>query len=474
MKPVACAAVDLGATSGRVIVGEWGRAGLALREVHRFANGFRSMAGHEYWDIPRLWGDVCAGLVKARRLYPRLASVGVDGWAVDHVLVDGRGRPVFPVHAYRDTRTAVASRELGRRGIGRVYSLTGIPNYPYNTSLQLQETLRACPAVAKAASRCLFIADYFNFLLSGRMENEFSVSSHSQLIDVHGTGWSRGALDFFGIPRSWFARPALSPRRLGRVTGVPELRGVASVLVPGHDTACAFAAMPAAPDGSDLYLSSGTWSLMGFESAVPLLGPGALEARVSNERMGDGRHRPLKSCLGLWLLERIVPEFSSRPETPGAWRRLIAAAALARAPARLLDLSDPGLFNPRSMRSAIDRHLERRGGRPPRDLAGYARLVCASLARGHADAARVLERLSGRSFRRIIIVGGGSQNRLLCQATADASGVPVASFSLEGAAVGNIAAQLVALGAVKDHAEFRAAHSRQLAATEFTPNRDGP
>ena len=469
MKPVRCAAVDLGATSGRVIVGTWSAAGLALDEVHRFPNAFRSMAGHEYWEIPRLWGEVCAGLAKARSRYPGLASVGVDAWAVDHVLVDGRGRPVFPVHAYRDTRTAALSRSLARGGIARVYSLTGVPNYPYNTSLQLQETLRACPAVARVASRCLFIPDYFNFLLSGRMENEFSIASHSQLIDVHGTGWSREALDFFGIPRAWFGRPALSPRRLGPVTGLPGFRGVSSVLVPGHDTACAFAAMPAAADGSDLYLSSGTWSLLGFESDAPLLGRGALGARVSNERMGDGRHRPLKSCLGLWLLERIVPEFSSRPKTAGAWRRLVAAAALAPAPERLLDLSDTALFNPPSMRSAIDRQQRRHGARTPGNLAGYTRLICASLGRGHADAVRVFERLGGRSFRRILIVGGGSQNRLLCQATADASGLPASSFSLEGAAVGNIAAQLVALGAVEDHAAFRAALSLQLKAARYVP-----
>ena len=470
MNTVLCAAVDLGATSGRVIVGEWSRAGLDLREVHRFPNGFRTMAGHEYWELPRLWGDACAGLVKARRLYPKLASVGVDGWGVDHVLVNDKGRPVFPVHAYRDTRTAASSRELGRRGIGRVYSLTGIPNYPYNTSLQLQETLRACPAVAKAASRCLFIPDYFNFLLSGRMENEFSMSSHSQLMDVHGRDWSKAALDFFGIPAAWFTRPALSPRRLGRVTGIPELRGVASILVPGHDTACAFAAMPAATDGTDLYLSSGTWSLLGFESDVPLVGSGALGAGVSNERMGDGRYRPLRSCLGLWLLESILPEFSSRPGTAGAWRRLIGAAARARAPAVLLNLSDSTLFNPRSMRSAIDRQLRRRGARPPGDLAGYTRLICDSLGSGHADAVKVFERLAGRSFKRILIVGGGSQNRLLCQTTADAAGIPLASFSLEGSAVGNIAAQLVALGAVEDHAAFRAVLSRQLKAAEFRPS----
>jgi rhamnulokinase len=469
MKTVQCAAIDLGATSGRVIVGEWSRRGLTLTEVHRFPNQFRSLAGREYWDLPGLWAEARAGLLKARGLFPRLASVGVDGWAVDHVLVDPRGRLAHPVHAYRDTRTLAASEKLGRGGIGRVYALTGIPNYPYNTSLQLQETLKAFPAMADTAARCLFVPDYFNFLISGRMVNELSIASHSQLIDVHGQGWSAAALELFGIPGRWFGKPALSPRRLGPVIGIPELRGVVSVLVPGHDTACAFAAMPASPDGSDLFLSSGTWSLLGIESDVPLLGPAALAARVSNERAGDGRYRPLISCLGLWLLERVLPAFSARPTSPTAWRKLIAVASKAAAPDDLLDLSDKSLFNPADMRKAIDAQLKGRGGKVPRDLAGYVRLICASIGNGHANAVHALERLAGRRFGRVLMVGGGSQNRLLCQETADASGVPVASYSLEGAAAGNIAAQLVALGEIPDIGAFRGAYARQLASVAYEP-----
>ncbi len=469
MKTVQCAAIDLGATSGRVIVGEWGRKGLSLTEVHRFPNQFRSLAGHEYWDVAGLWGEVRTGLAKARRLFPRLASVGVDGWAVDHVLVDPRGRIVHPVYAYRDMRTAAASKRLGRHGLERVYALTGIPNYPYNTSLQLQETLSAFPAIARVASRCLFIPDYFNFLISGRMVNELSIASHSQLLNVRGTDWSRPALRHFGIPPDWFGSPARSPRRLGDAAGIPELKGVISVLVPGHDTACAFAAMPAAAEGSDLFVSSGTWSLVGLENDAALLGSGALEARVSNERSGDGDYRPLISCLGLWLLERILPGFSSRPTRPSAWRQLIGAASRASAPSDLLDLADTALFNPRDMRTAIDAQVRKRGGRPPRDLAGYVRLICASLGKGHADAARSLEQLAGRSFRRVLMVGGGSQNRLLCQATADACRLPVASYALEGASVGNIAAQLVALGEFPDNAAFREAYSRQLAHVVYAP-----
>ena len=406
----------------------------------------------------------------ARREEHDIRSIGVDSWAVDYALVDARGRLVHPVHAYRDGRTQALSRQLDRRGIGQVYALTGIPNYPYNSSLQLQETLRACPEISDVAARCLFISDYFNFLLSGRMENELSVCSHSQLIDVNGNDWSQEALAFFGVPRHWFGTPVLSPQKLGRVRGLPGLEAVQSVIVPGHDTACAFTAMPAASDGSDLYLSSGTWSLLGFESEVPLTGPGALASRISNERMGDGGYRPLRSCLGLWLMEQTLPNFAPRPGSAGAWRRLIAAARKAPRPKVLIDVEDGALFNPPDMRAAIDAQVRGQGGKPPRNLPGYVRLICESLGKGHADGVRIFEKIAGRSFKRILIVGGGSRNSLLCQATADASAIPVVSLSLEGAAVGNLASQLIALGAVKDLSTFRRLLAEDLKQTIYPPH----
>jgi rhamnulokinase len=470
MRPVHCAAVDLGATSGRVIVGAWDGRRLETTEVHRFANQFRPLGERDYWDLPTLWAEVRAGLVKARARFPRLASVGVDTWAVDTALVDARGRLVHPVHAYRDSRTRRLSARLARGGVAQVYALTGIPNYPYNTSLQLQETIGALPGITGVASRCLFLSDYFNFLLSGRMANELSICSHSQLIDVHRRDWSAQALAYFGIPRHWFSTPALSPKTLGPVTGVAELKGVRSILVPGHDTACAFTAMPAEPDGSDLYLSSGTWSLMGFESGAPLTGARALAAGVSNERMGDGRYRPLRSCLGLWLLERTLLSFDPRPRTAAERGRLIAAAARAGRPESLIDVSDSSLFNPPDMRAAVDAQLRKRGARPPRTLVGYVRLICDSLGHAHARSAVLLGGLAGRRWGRILIVGGGSRNRLLCQATADASGLPVVSLSLEGAAIGNLASQLIAIGAVRDLATFRRHLSSGLRKTTFKPH----
>src|ERR1700677_3924652 len=298
-KTVHCAAVDLGATSGRVVVGTWSGSGLRLTEVHRFPNEFKSLGGHDYIDLPGLWTEIARGLRKAKARFPGLASVGVDTWGVDYALVDDSGRLVFPAHAYRDLRTRPGLERLGRTraALERIYAATGVPNVFYNSSLQLEETVARCPAVEDLAARCLFLPDYFNYLLSGRMENEISFASTTQLLEVHGMDWSRPTLDYFRIPPTWFSRPILAGTVLGPVRGLPELKGAVSVAVPGHDTACAYAAMPAKPGGGDLYISSGTWSLVGFESDRPVLGPEALSECISNERTGDGRYRPLTNVI---------------------------------------------------------------------------------------------------------------------------------------------------------------------------------
>ncbi len=472
--PLHLAAIDLGATSGRVILGTWKNQKLTLQEVHRFPNAFQSLGGHDYWDIAGLWREIQTGLAAAVAALPKgatLASVGVDTWGVDYALVNDAGRLVYPVHAYRDARTQPGLKRLAntRAALDRIYAATGIPNVFYNSSLQLEEVVASCPAVTDLATRCLFLPDYFNFLLSGRMANELTIASTTQLLDVHSTDWSRPALDHFRLPATWFGKPVLAGAKLGKVRGIPALAKTRVVAVPGHDTACAYDAMPASPDGTDLFLSSGTWSLVGFESDSPLLGAEALAARVSNERIGDGRYRPLTNVIGLWLLEGTLKDFSSRPKSNEDWDKLIAAASKLPAPAALLDVTDAALTNPKSMKAAIDAQLKKRRVAAPKNLAGYTRLICDSLGRGHADAKAAFERMSGRTFKRILIVGGGSKNRLLCQATANASGVPVVSFALEGTAVGNLARQLIALGAVKNLPTFRALLAKGLKQTIYTP-----
>ena len=478
-KPLHLAAIDLGATSGRVILGTWAKNKLTLREVHRFANSFQSIGSHDYWNIAGLWNEILTGLRAAAAALPKgaaLASVGVDTWGVDYALVNDAGRLVYPVHAYRDDRTQPGLARLTntRAALERIYEATGIPNVFYNSSLQLEEAVAANPAITDLATRCLFLPDYFNFLLSGRMANELTIASTTQLLDVHSADWSRAALDHFRVPATWLAKPVLAGTRLGKVRALPEvpaLKTTQVIAVPGHDTACAYDAMPASPDGTDLFLSSGTWSLVGFENDTPVLGADALAARISNERIGDGRYRPLTNVIGLWLLEGIMKDFASRPKTEADWTKLIAAAEKLPAPAALLDVTDPAFTNPKSMKAAIDAQLKKRRIPAPKTLAAYTRLICDSLGRGHADAKASFERMSGRAFKRILIVGGGSKNRLLCQATADAAGVPVVSFALEGTAVGNLANQLVALKAVPSIAAFRALFGKTLAQKIYTPKK---
>jgi rhamnulokinase len=466
-----CAAVDLGASSGRVIVGSWSGKRLTLTEVYRFANRFHSLGANDYWDLPRLWSETKIGLLRAKEQFPSLASVGVDTWGVDYVLLDRRGRLVFPVHAYRDGRTSVGMKRLSLRGLERIYQATGIPNVFYNTSLQLEETLRSHPGVKMLASRCLFLADYFNFLLSGRMANELSIASTSQLIDVAKVGWSNAALARFRIPRRWLSPPIKAGALLGPITGIPGLEESKMIAVPGHDTACAFDAIPASPDGTDVFISSGTWSLIGFESSTPLLSRGALKARISNERTGDGLYRPLTNVIGMWLIERMVQELTARPIKKDAWDKLITAAERGPSPKMRLDLNDSAFANPHSMRAAIDSHLARKGTMPPEDLAGYVRLICDSLGWGHAQAVRTFEQLAGRTFKRILIVGGGARNRLLCQATADAARKSVIALEIEASAVGNVARQLMALGLVKDLPSFRRDFGRQVSRKVYEPRR---
>lgn len=473
------AALDFGATSGRVILGGWSKNRLSLTEVHRFPNSFHTLAGHDYWDIGTLWHEGLTGLRKAVAALPRgatLASVGVDFWGVDHVLVNDAGRLVFPVHAYRDPRSLPGLQRLAntRAALDRIYAATGIPNVFYNSSLHLEETVAHCPAITDLASRCLFLPDYFNFLLSGRMENELSIASTSQLLDVHSTTWSRAALDYFRLPPQWFTPPVKAGTKLGRmradlVHGSAALAKTRVVAVPGHDTACAYDAMPASPDGTDLFLSSGTWSLVGFESDTPVLGSAALAARISNERIGDGRYRPLTNVIGLWLLEGTLKDFASRPSSDKEWSALISAAEKLPRPGALLDVTDPAFGNPPSMKQAIDAQLKKRKLPQPKTLAAYTRLICESLGQGHADAMRAFERMTGKKFQRVLMVGGGSKNRLLCQATADAAGIPVVSFALEGTAVGNLASQLIAIGAVRNLATFRRHLAADLAQTTYRP-----
>lgn len=468
MAKTTLAAIDLGATSGRVIVGTWTGSALDLTEAHRFPNAFRELNGSAYWDLGALYHEIKTGLLKAKELFPELECCGVDTWGVDVVLTNKDGRLAFPCHAYRDGRTNTIVDAVRAEGEDRwLFDRTGIPMINYNTSFQLADLVQAFPGLSGVVDRAMLLPHYFNFLLSGVVQSDYSNASTTQLLDVDKGSYSKDVLGKFSIPTDWLAEPVAAGQVLGAVTVDPLLEGVQLALVPGHDTSCAFEVVPR--EGNTFILSSGTWMLAGAMSEKPLLGDEAFEFGISNERCGDGSFRPNKILLGLWLLEQTIPAFEKRPQTDGEWGALIAAAEERPDPAVLLDIRDRDLFNPPSMREAIDAKIRGQGGTPPEDLPGYLRLISASLAAGVGQTMTTFESLMGKEFDNIVILGGGSKNRLLCQLIANACGKAVTSFNLEASSVGNIAYQLLALGKIKSLEVFHEVLRPSLSPKVYQP-----
>lgn len=453
MPKTTVAAVDLGATSGRAIVGQLTASGLELTETHRFPNGFQAIGGNAYWEVGRLFEEIVAGLRESKRLFPELISCGIDTWGVDYVLTNTAGRLVFPVHAYRDERTNPVMQGIIDKGDARrLFDLTGLPMVNYNTGIQLLETLQSVPGIRSVVERVMLLPEYFNFLLSGQTGCDYSPASTTQLLAVDGLEWSGTALDYFGIPRSWFEPPRRAGTVLGKVRGHADLADVDVILVPGHDTSCAFEAIPRR--GNSLIISSGTWLLAGAITDRPCMGDEAFALGISNERTGTGGYRPNKILLGLWLLEQVIPSFDKRPQNDAEWSALISAASERAIPEILIDTSDRSLFNPVDMRKAIDAQLLAAGATPPIDLPGYVSLICASLGRSIDQTARRFEAILQTEFENLIVVGGGAKNSLFCQLMADACGKTVTSYSLEATSIGNMAHQLLAAGAIDSLESF--------------------
>jgi len=463
MGTISCAAIDLGASTGRVVVAESDGERITLREVLRFDTPLvHDPSGYQCWDVDIIEARVRDGLEAARALAP-LASVGVDTWGVDYVLLDGAAARTAPVVSYRDERTRVyMDKVLARMPAAEIYRRSGIQFQAFNTLYQLAATAGREPAWLERARRLLFLPDYFHFRLSGTMANEYTIASTSQLLDVHARDWDDGLLGLAGISRALLT-PVVEP---GTVLGDLNLAGMRSTRViapPSHDTASSVAAIPL--EGPDTaYISSGTWSLMGIESPVPLAGPDALRLNVTNEG-GVGRtFRVLKNIVGLWLVQRIRQELGGEDHAA-----LVDAARTAPAWRSLVDPEDPRFFNPPSMIEAIRSFCVETGQPVPVGHGELARCAFDSLALCYRRAAVDLGTLRGRPLTRVHIVGGGSQNRLLDQLCADACQLPVRAGPAETAALGNACVQLMALGVLSSLEAVRALVRRSFEVEEFTP-----
>jgi rhamnulokinase len=433
------AAVDLGASSGRVIVADISPGGVRLDEVHRFDNGPVRLLDTLHWDVLHLYAEVLTGLRAAVTRRPDLASIGLDSWAVDYGLLDSGGALLSnPVH-YRDARTdGVMSTVVANLGAESLYETTGLQLLPFNTLFQLVAASDT-PAMA-AAERMLLMPDLLSYWLTGVAGTEVTNASTTQLLDVRTREWSFDLIARAGLPARLFGEL----RRPGDPAGtlLPELVGAAVPVtaVGSHDTASAVVAVPAEGDRF-AYISCGTWSLVGVELAEPVLSPASREANFTNETGVDGTVRYLRNVMGLWVLQESMRAWSIS-DLPALLRDAAALPALAV----VVDVDDPVFLPPGDMPARIGAALTATGQPVPDSPAGYARCIMDSLALAHRRAVRQAQELSGRDVDAVHIVGGGARNALLCQLTADACGLPVVAGPVEATALGNALVQARTLG----------------------------
>lgn len=467
VRRLSCAAIDLGASSGRVAVVDWDGEQLGLREAWRFETPRRQDAetGYECWDLDAIERELRAGLGAAAGM-SRLESMGVDGWGVDYVLLDRDQQRVGPAVSYRDPRTqGVMEQVLARLPREEIYRRTGIQFQPFNTLYQLAATAARQPEWLARARHLLLLPDYFHHRLGSELANEYTNASTTQLLGVAQHDWDEQLLGLAGITRELLS-PPVEP---GTLLGEAKLPGMSSlqVIAPGsHDTASAVAAIPLS--SSELFLISGTWSLMGVESERPFATELALRCNISNEGGVERRYRVLKNIAGLWLTQRIAQELGKRES------ELLAAATDAPAWRTSIDPDDARFLNPPSMIGALHSFCVETGQEPPADAGALARCVLESLALCYRRTKQELESLLGRSLTRIRVGGGGGKNALLNQLTADACQVPVQVGPAESSLLGNGCVQLIGLGAFASLGDARAALRRSFDNIEVEPRRPVP
>ncbi|NYH77742.1 rhamnulokinase [Actinopolyspora biskrensis] len=450
-----CAAVDLGASSGRVVAGEVAAGKLELTELHRFPNSpSRTEAGLR-WDISRIHREVLTGLDAASAYAP--ASVGIDSWAVDHGLLDETGNLLAEPYHHRDTRTeGMMERVRELVTDEELYRVTGLQRLPINTLYQLLASEES--GQLESARTMLLLPDLLNYWLTGNIGAEITNASTTQLFDVLGDDWAHDLVRRLGLPTRLLPPPH-SPGRcagtllaeVGTRTGLPA--GLPVTSVASHDTASAVVAVPAATERF-AYISCGTWSLVGLELDSPVLTERSRAANFTNERGVEGTTRYLRNTMGLWLLQECLRrwrELGMRRELG----ELLEGAARLPAFRSVLHTDDPAFIASQDMPTAIATACANVGEPVPETPEETVRCVLESLALAHRTTVRDAARLADHEVEVVHMVGGGSRNDLLCQLTADACGLPVVAGPAEATALGNVLVQARAHGAAGDRAAAR-------------------
>ncbi len=453
-------AIDIGASSGRHILGHVADGKLVLEEMFRFDNKQVRKNGHDCWDMDNLWQGILGGLKACKEAGKIPCTVGIDTWAVDYVLLDGQDQVIGDAVAYRDSRTE-GMREVvnGIVDAKALYRRAGIQYQPVNTIYQLTALKKEHPEQLEKAKWLLMIPEYFNFKLTGVKRNEYTNASSTNLLHAEEKTWDREVIGKLGLPQEMFHELTLPGTVLGKL--LPEVQAEVgfdtTVILPAtHDTGSAFLAVPARDDNA-VYLSSGTWSLLGVENEVPITTVESMAQNFTNEGGAWYRYRYLKNIMGLWMIQSIRRELNGVAYVQGKENRtaatkqwsfpdLIAAAKEAEDFTAVVDVNQDCFLSPDSMVEAIRTECARTGQPVPETVGQIMQCVYTSLSICYRDAIHSLEKLTGKRYTSINIVGGGCQDGYLNQRTAEATGLTVFAGPVEGTAIGNLIVQMIAGG----------------------------
>jgi rhamnulokinase len=449
-------AIDLGATSGRTILGSIEGGRLQQRELTRFPNPIIQTGGHFYWDIYALYQEIIRGLRIVAKEGIEIQSIGIDTWGVDFVCIGRDGGILRNPYCYRDPHTNGMMDEYFKLiSKEKVYEKTGIQFMNFNSLFQLFTMHQHGDSALEAADKILFIPDALMYMLTGEAVCEYTILSTSQLLDPRTRRIDKELIDVIGLQESQFGRYVNPSEVVGVLTPeVQQLTGLGAipvVAVAGHDTGAAVAAVPA-NDERFAYLSCGTWSLLGIETQDAIINSKSFDYNFTNEGGIEGTTRFLKNICGMWLLERCRQEWA---EAPKDINQVNADAMQAEPFHSLINPDDPRFANPTSMVDAIQDYCKETGQRIPEDYRQQARCIFESLALRYRQVLEYLRELAPFPIERLHVIGGGSRNTHLMQMTANSIGLPVLTGPVEGTAIGNIMLQAKAAGLVSDRFEMR-------------------
>ncbi len=455
MKNSTYLAVDLGAESGRVISGSFIDNRLQLKEIHRFSNGGVRLGEHLHWDILNLWSEIKHGLSLAD---DSVQSIGLDTWGVDFGLLDAQDNLVGNPYHYRDNRTdGMMEKIFEIIPRDEIYAKTGIQFMQLNSLYQLFSMVKGKSPALTSAARLLNMPDLFNFFLTGQKANEFTISSTTQCYNPTEKNWDFETLSQLGIPTKIFGEIVPPGTLLGKLlpTVADEIGYTTSVIAgAGHDTACAIAAVPSSGDDY-IYLSSGTWSLMGVLLDHPLINEESMKAEMTNEGGVDGKIRFLKNIVGLWLVQECRRQWA-REGNKYSYADLTEMAEKAPPFAALIVPGKSRFMAPKNMAREIQAYCRETGQSVPESKGAIIRTVLESLALEYRSVAEQIESLTRKEYSVIHIIGGGTQNKLLNQFAANATGKSVVAGPVEATAIGNILIQAIAMGEISSLAEGKA------------------